>query len=649
MFRFAAALCLAACLLLSLNGASAQVQIAELLASTSEEDADGVSLEWLELVNRSDRAVSLEGYSLSDDPMAPRKWLLPSVRLLPGEYQLIWTTGLNRIDENAYHANFRLEKNGERVWLYGPGGVLEDQVEFPAQRTNISFGRNSAGDWRFFDPPTPGLANPAGGYAALLSAPEVNPPGGVYAEIQRAEAAAPDGVELCYTLDGSLPTQSDSLWTGSLPVRNDTVLRIRAFRDGYGPSPAATHSYFIRDEQHLPILSMVSDAQHFFNSRTGIIANAQQHGEAWERPCSVEWIGIDGVRLFGADCGVRIHGGASRGRSPKKSFRLYFRSEYGPARLNYAILPETPRDDFDRLVVRGGFNDTWGYDNDSQRPTAIVASDQTARDLHRLMGHEASFGVFVELYINGEPWGIYNPSERINDDFMRYYYGGRDWDIIADGIEAKDGDMAAWNELDDWFVMVQRQGRAGTQEAYEELARMVDIEAFTDYVLINVWLQNYDWPRHNWYASRERLPGSKWLFFLWDVEYSFGSGGQGYRIDQNTFQNATDTNHLPGRLFDYLIGYSDYQDYVWRRLRHHLSNTLSPDSVHAALNRRVDEIRPVIPLESELWGIDKTPADFERAVGLAHQFIDERTPEVLRFARQYLGAEPVRVSDWALY
>src|SRR5208282_5839008 len=46
-----------------------------------------------------------------------------------------------------------------------------------------------------------------------------------------------------YTLDGSLPTQSSTLYTGPVPLASASVLRAAAFTNGWTPSVAAVGVY----------------------------------------------------------------------------------------------------------------------------------------------------------------------------------------------------------------------------------------------------------------------------------------------------------------------------------------------------------------------------------------------------------------------
>ena len=67
----------------------------------------------IELYNTGPEPAPLDGYTLTDDPLAPRKWRLPAV-LLPAEgFLLLWTTGQDLLDPENYHTNFRLRREGE--------------------------------------------------------------------------------------------------------------------------------------------------------------------------------------------------------------------------------------------------------------------------------------------------------------------------------------------------------------------------------------------------------------------------------------------------------------------------------------------------------------------------------------------------------
>ncbi len=76
-----------------------QVDFSELsqtnMSTLSDEDGD--YSDWLEIRNTSAAPVNIGGYGLTNNPLEPFKWVIPSYDLAPGEHKLIWASGKNRI------------------------------------------------------------------------------------------------------------------------------------------------------------------------------------------------------------------------------------------------------------------------------------------------------------------------------------------------------------------------------------------------------------------------------------------------------------------------------------------------------------------------------------------------------------------------
>jgi len=623
-------ICCVTFLLFSVQPSSASsIVINEFLAFSGSDYPDGSPKDWIELYNRTNEIVQLQGYSLTDDIEGGRRWVFPAMTIGGHGYLRIWASGRNERSTDGYHTNFALSRGGESIGLFAPDGELVDSVLFGKQRIGVSYGRypNGSDSWLYFTNPTPGRQNTGEKYFGIADPPLFSESGGFYPEpvaIQILSRRA--GSEIRYTLDGSEPDKNSEMYSGPLRISETTPVRARAFYTNLLPSDVVTNTFFINQSYRIPVLAITTAPENLWDRRTGIYANSEEHGRAWERPASIEYFDTENSRMFAVDAGLRIHGGASRRRSEKHSFRLYFRADYGPKKLNAPFIPSTTVDSFDRIVLRGGYNDSWTHWDPGQREAATYTTDQLSRDLQIDMTRVGSHGFYAELYLNGEYWGVYNPCERIDDAFLESYYGGaeEEWDVISDD-EVKDGDRAAWQELQRF---VQRANFSDPQD-YEELASMVDIEQITAYYIVNIWVQNYDWPHHNWYAGRARRPGGKWRFFCWDVEYSFGSGPQGFKFNQNTFQTAQ-SGSLLGTLFDKLLRSMEYRDYFEERLEYYLGTALSPEHVLARFDEHAEAIRPAIPYEAERWNPNRGLEDWDRAAERLRDFVRRRSEYVRR-------------------
>jgi hypothetical protein len=122
--------------------------ISEFMASNSGalRDGYGASSDWIEIFNAGDAAIDLAGYKLTDDDDQPSKWQFPSQVLAPGEYLIVFASGLNSIDPTGHlHTNFSLSAEGEYLALVDPQGAIVSEFDavgggYPAQAKNLSHG-----------------------------------------------------------------------------------------------------------------------------------------------------------------------------------------------------------------------------------------------------------------------------------------------------------------------------------------------------------------------------------------------------------------------------------------------------------------------------------------------------------------------------
>ncbi len=140
--------------------------INEFMASNtdSKKDEYGEQEDWIEIFNNGDETVPLFDYYLSDDPKQPNKWKLPAITMAPGEYVIIWAD--NDDEQGSYHANFKLDKDGEFVGVFDDATnhfAVVDSISFGPQQENVSYARfaNGVGDFDFASYPTFGYNNDA--------------------------------------------------------------------------------------------------------------------------------------------------------------------------------------------------------------------------------------------------------------------------------------------------------------------------------------------------------------------------------------------------------------------------------------------------------------------------------------------------------
>ena len=80
--------------------------------------------------------------------------------------------------------------------------------------------------------------------------------------------------------------------------------------------------------------------------------------------------------------------------------------------------------------------------------TSPFISDEWARRLCSNVGQISPRGNFVNLFINGQYKGYYNPCERIDTKFLAdWYQTDENYDLIAQFDEVRSGNITAWRNM----------------------------------------------------------------------------------------------------------------------------------------------------------------------------------------------------------
>jgi hypothetical protein len=461
------------------------------------------------------------------------------------------------------------------------------------------------------------------------------------------------GGTIRYTTNGTLPNLNSIPYAGPFTISESTVIRAQVFdAAGVPVGDVYTRSYLIVDyEQTIPVISIVADP----GDLDTLHAHPTQRGREWERPINIEYFEPGGALGFNVKAGIRIHGGRSRAISPKKSYRIYFRKSYGgPGRLKYPLFEDSEVTKFDKLVLRAGYNDAFTYLDEAFQPTvqstgAAYIRDQVTRNLHRDMGQPIAHGSWGLLYLNGEFWGLYNLTERIDLQFLQSYSDKESqWDIIEKAVSTetgewisqevvRDGNYGGWLDNQNWVGSVDFSNPANIGD----LEWRVDMENVFSYMFLQAYVQNYDWPGNNWTVYQRTDAGGegverKWRIIVWDAEYAFGGGPQGFKTDTNTLVKVYSPHDSLTRILEKpFIDNCGLKVRFVERAQEYLGvenvegkpadqvGQLSRERVRAEIVEQAAIVRPFIQMEAERW----VPG-----TGMGVELFDQNVENMLRFA-----------------
>jgi len=455
----------------------------------------------------------------------------------------------------------------------------------------------------FLADPTPGSPNDTDYYLGQVADTRFSVDRGFFdAPFSLEISCTTPGAEIWYSFNCSEPGPGlgGQLYTGPLTITNTTVVRARAFKPGFKPSNVDTHTYlFLADVIHqspngepppyfpaswgrnrvdygmdpqvvakyslaewrealtqIPSISIVTEMKNLFDPVIGIYANADGHGEDWERPASIELLdptnSVPG--RFQENCGLRIRGGYSRNPSfVKHSFRVFFRREYGVPKLKYPLFEDEGADEFDTFDLRTSQNYSWPRETSvSNGQNETMVREVFCRESLGRMGQPYRRSRYYHLYLNGHYWGVYETDERPEASFGATYLGGRkeDYDVVkcANHVggfvtEVTDGNFTTWSNL--WTMTRSMATNASNSNYFRilgcnsdgtrnpALPVMLDVDNLIDYMLLIFYTGDGDavlssflgnTRPNNWFGLKNRNnPDQGFVFVNSDCEHTLGA------------------------------------------------------------------------------------------------------------------------------
>lgn len=483
---------------------------------------------WVELYNNSDESINLNDYQIGIE--ADKTWQLPKKTIDAKGFMVVYCDK----EEWSFHTDFRLETGkGCVVYLFKGNEVVDSLPaalpKMPAP--NIAYGRKTDGgsEWGYQLTPTPGATNcgEVCDEKHILGEPVFSEPGHVLTASKNISLAlslpkdAPEGTQIYYTTDGTEPTKDSKLYTKEISIKDSYAIRAKLFCDGWLSPRSTVQSYiFIDRDMTIPVISIVTNGDYFYDKKIGIFNNQSKNNPNNERrPINFELFDEpDKESVLNQICETRIMGGQSR-EWARKSMAIYANKRFGTKRLEYEFFPDQRPGitNFKSIMLRNAGNDVDGL---YMRDAIIQRSMAQYADLDWQAWRPAA------IYINGEYHCMLNIRERSNDD-----------NIFTNYNELEDIDMV---EIAQENSKVVAELKAGTEDNYDafvkfyseaghtlaEYAEWMDWEEYINLMVMNLYFNNQDFPGNNIVMWRPTAEGGKWRWISKDTDFGLGLYGK---------------------------------------------------------------------------------------------------------------------------
>ena len=607
-------------------------------AATLPLDQNRQPQDWIELYNELSQPVNLSGWHLTDDPANLTKWTFPQAPIAPQGFLLVFASGTGAVTASGViHTNFQLGQGGERLLLVRPDGQIADEILPPTLYPNTTWGRDPTGlELGYLRRPTPAAPN------AVLAAAGRNevsfsvPHGFATAAFRLALSASVPGSVIRYTLDGRVPTTASPIYAGPINITPVTgtaqsgIRIVRAYADHPDAAyrPMATQSYIFVNGVAGPKVDGVVGQTTLTNSirnhttygplmddallalpSVSLVINASGGLPYAETESSLELIDPQGKEAGFTIAAGTARSGTSSLSYEKGSMSVRFRGKYGATQLSYPLFgghPSSARGaatEFQEIRLRSGSHDTHSWLGTAENPPVPFGSNPSLyrsgdaqfvrniwqEDVHLLMGQPGMHGRLVQLYVNGNYYGMYHILEHPDDDYMGSYFPGtsEDYHYTGGGTTGSLHGTESWSSV--WAKLKASLGN------FTQAQRWVDMDSLVDYMVLSFYAGNdWDWStQHNWGAAGPRLPDQGgWKFFPQDVDLSL----------QDVNADCTDQT-VPDGVFQALMAHPDFK-VLWRdRVYRHLFNDglLTPAKASESYRYRLNEIATAVVAETARW------------------------------------------------
>ena len=630
-------------------------------------DTVGEYSDYIILSNSSGTPVSLKNYGLSDDPDNLGKYTLPDIKLPPGETVTVWAAtpafyNEYLIQNTDLYTRFSL-RDGESLFLTDPYGIIIDKLALGESGSDYRFVKAAdLSKWNVVSPDV----------SSSINDPEKDVPDPPF-------FSSPSGL---YTTDGSdprvkgIPYESpiriadrsslpnlyagikdisvyDTAYIPYFPVDKANVIRAVSCDSNGLYSDVKSVVFWvgknIRERYSKTYtVSLTADPSDLFSDESGIYVNGKiwklhkdnediidkmkynidgfeptflpvnynKRGTGWSRPADITLFDNKGNLIDNISGQIKIHGNYSR-LETQKSFTLYPSTD--------SQLPSSLSFSGDSLIIRKGGDDESGL------------KDDLCSQLVENLDLQACSHIRCNLFINGEYWGCYNLTERIDESYIADRFDVDQDNIILVKNWGLDSEIANDPVLFDSLKELIKESDLTLSENYEQVCRKIDMDNLIDYYCAEIYLNNMDFIWNNVAMWRVRNEGSgkyedgKWRFLFYDLDDTCSSP------EDDTLEELL-TSDNP-QFFASLFHNEQFRSVFRKRFYELEKNVFSPDNVQPLLNQMENEYSDSMVLSNRRFLVsDYNTSDYHALINGMRDFFNKRSVFINEYLESYLSS-----------
>ena len=588
---------------------------------------------WNNLIKNGRNVLALQNHNFWDQfPLVIKPWL--SIAMTDSIIQTHLIAEELSTPPIYLHTNFKLNADGEKIYLFNMYGEEIQQIDIPELQADISYGYHPQAEDSLvlFEHATPGFINSNSSFTGFVKDTcHIISESGFYQDSVLVEIVNNDTLlKAYYTLDGSLPDTNAYLFDSAFWIDSSLVFRIQYFSDSLLPGPISNYSWFINDSSQLEVYSLITDPENLWDEEYGIYAFGNQYWpdppyfeanfwQKWERPVHIQHLTVNGLN-WKQDAGLKIHGNFTR-MLPQKSLGLYAKSKYGNNRFDQKLISQKPYlNNFKRFLLRNAGNDNLL----SHFRDLLIHKRMSVANLDVQQGYP------VSSYLNGEYWGIYHVREKIDRYYLEQNQGvdPDEVNLLEQNGRIIDGNRNAFENLIDYIHTYD----LNEDQHYHFIIDKIDIENWIDLYIANLYHFNTDWPHHN--SKFWNAPGRKWQQILVDLDVSMGITSH-----NRAFKNPLPAIHKDSLsylavFYKELLQNSDFKRHYFNRFADLMNTIFLPSEYLMIFDSLKAKMEPEMQRHCERWNMNYNNWVDGYYTQNISDFIEDRSAYMRQFLRE---------------
>jgi CotH protein/lamin tail-like protein len=484
------------------------------------------------------------------------------------------------------HTDFKLKNEGETVFLWDDTGKLIDELTYKNLRPDVSSGIDSENNQALFVP-SPRMPNGMA-YLGYSPDPKFNKESGFYLDdIDIDFENDSENYKIHFSLDGNSVSDTSSLWDEKrINLDETTVARAIGYKDGYLPSKRITKTFFIDYKPELPVISLTIDNHDLYSTYDGILLDRNMYSSREGSAHVSFW--EDEEELYNTDCGVKLHGGATRFYD-QQSLRIYSRSGYGMGDFPNEFWDDVSMPEYDKLIIRNGGQDWYG---------AMLRDGYVAFLCKGLEHVDGSDYKAHSVYLNGEYRGLFNLRPRMDNDYFAMKYDIEEESInnIENGKYLHSGNIKQFNIDYDKIMAIP----AEEANSYDNFNELIYIKNLIDYTVAEMYAGNHDWYDNNircW--NSKEYDNGRWRWFLYDMDLCFGLMSS--EPDKRNFLMIFEKNDFMSVMYQHIFKNEQFRNEFINRYSD-MSNTIFLcENADALTDSLSNIIKNEVPKQQARW------------------------------------------------